>query len=549
MPPETVALHNWQTAHRALDRAVRYMLMLGMANKRHLLSIANHCGSVASKGLAAPLHLRVGTDALLATLEEDLLDPVVVKGVLSLDRHNPLLLPRARKVLELLDVWCEGVADLARQMTDILLAHGLAEKIDCQNPPPLHELFLQLIDHQALDAARDVLDRLDSSGALPRSGDLRPVALKLQGDLHFFTGKFDEARACYDAVSEIIPDIVMERRAQTLLKLGERQSALDALAGIVRQRPWRTNTVLRLHDLLREHDRTLGHISKTSILLYTYNHAPDLEQTLESLAASSAAACDVFVLNNGCTDDTAQVMAKWQGSGAFSSFKAVTLPVNVGAPAARNWLLSMAPVMANPCICYLDDDATLPKDWLGRLYHAQQTYPEAGVCGAKVREFGSPHILQQVDLNLTMPRENDSLLGFSDLQLMTTDVGQFDYMRPATSVTGCCHLFRRDVFKRVGDFDIRFSPTQFDDLDHSLRMVQAGIRSVYTGHLAVDHRQISGGAARKNRLAYHNALGNYQKLQGKYPVPIWQQIVASMGAVLHEDYLRKLVRLALELAV
>ena len=58
--------------------------------------------------------------------------------------------------------------------------------------------------------------------------------------------------------------------------------------------------------------------------------------------------------------------------------------------------------------------------------------------------------------------------GFTLLRpwLHTPDWGAYGLTRPCATVTGCCHLFPTDVLAATGGFDLRFSPTQYDDLDH-----------------------------------------------------------------------------------
>ena len=544
MQPDKFTLRDWPATHRLLDKGVLSSLLLGVTNKMHLVHIANECAAKASRSepLPALLHLRVATDCLLLALEQDMLDPVVIQGVLALDQHSKLLTPERRAILKAQATLLENSGELLATARKVLAAHGLGFGAGGQSPP-LHEIFQQLLNGQALTAAGALLDHLDSTGLLERSGPLRAVAMKLAGDVHLLERDYARAGECYALAREDFPEIVLERGAHALLLLGERARACQAFVDIVRQRPWRTNALLRCFDLLEERDLGSAKIQETSVLLYTFNHDEDLDKTLKSLAASDAASCDVFVLVNGCSDDTGQVVEKWAGSGAFPQFEPVMLPINIGAPAARDWLLSMERVMANPCIAYLDDDIVLPGDWLQRLFLGRELYPDAGVWGAKVREFGTSHTLQQVDLNLYYPPRKDEFIGFSDLQSLSPDAGQFDYMRPAASVTGCCHLFKREVFETVGNFDIRFSPSQYDDFDHSLRIVQAGMYSVYTGHASIEHRRVSGKAAAMNQASYCNVMGNLKKLEGKYDEAARRDIVTRMDATLLEDYLRKLYAL------
>ena len=529
MQHDAFSLRRWRATQALLAPEVRSMAMLGFVNAGHLLVMHAKCLEHADTDnpLAAQLHLRVAMDCLLCALEEDILDPDAPGLALGLDAHMGILPPGVRGLLERL-------RDFASKSTDMA---GTADG----RPLSARDLAVQTV----LQGQYSLL--LDLAKAVQAEQGLEPAARRLKADALFHSGDLERAEALYRSLDKEGLPLAGQRHAQTLLCLGRRDEAAAMLGRIVHAAPWRTNMVLKLHDLLRGLDEYAAQgptdMQRTSVLLYSWNHAPDLDRTLQSLAASTApalAAMDVFVLNNGSTDDTAAVLERWKDSGAFPNFEVVTLPINIGAPAARNWLLHMNAVQHNGCIAFLDDDIVLAPGWLEALFRAREAAPEAGAWGAKVVEMDRPHVIQQADLNLFWPPVNNEFVGFSDLQAGVPDTGQFDYLRPAASVTGCCHLFERKTFEAVGDFDIRFSPSQYDDFDHSMRMIRAGLRSVYTGHVAVGHVRAAGHGASISRAALYNVFGNVKKLEGKHDPEAVQECIRTMDAVLLDDYQAKL---------
>jgi GT2 family glycosyltransferase len=256
------------------------------------------------------------------------------------------------------------------------------------------------------------------------------------------------------------------------------------------------------------------------------------------------------VLDNGSTDATAEVLEKWGNTLGPDRFRGVRLPVNVGAPAARNWLLELDDVRACRYVAFLDDDAHVPADWLGRLAAAAARYPEAGVWGCKVVDAANPAVLQSVDHHLvdpparTSPSSPEALdyqrrFKVSNLQHQDLDFGQFDYCRPCHSVTGCCHLFLRERLEASGPFDIRFSPTQYDDLEHDMRLSAAGRFPVYQGLLRVDHAKRSGRESRSDPKAEAGAMANLYKLQMLYGKDEITAMRARLTDVLAEDVAAK----------
>jgi hypothetical protein len=96
------------------------------------------------------------------------------------------------------------------------------------------------------------------------------------------------------------------------------------------------------------------------------------------------------------------------------------------------------------------------------------------------------------------------------------DFGQFSYLRPAVSVTGCCHLLTRANLDSAGLFDLRFSPSQFDDFERDLRSCTKGLYPLYQGHLRVRHVKRSGVVAGTSPWQQANIVGNLSKLRAAY---------------------------------
>jgi len=290
----------------------------------------------------------------------------------------------------------------------------------------------------------------------------------------------------------------------------------QALRSLLTRWPWCINAVLRLFDLQSGMDgRRLELPGELAIFMYSFNKAKDLATTLESVLTSQLGRFRVFVLDNGSTDTTPDVLSAFRDRFGVERFVATRAPVNVGAPAGRNWLKAMSETQGADFVAYLDDDLTLPADWALRLGAAVTAYPDAGVYGCRVTDAGNAAVLQAAEFHLAPGDPGDPVTA-TDLQLQAPDLGQLAFCRPTVSVTGCCHLFTAASLAAGGDFDIRFSPSQFDDFDRDLRAALAGHPAIYQGHLAVGHKRRSGHDAHRERVAGANAHGNMLKLQAKY---------------------------------
>ena len=313
--------------------------------------------------------------------------------------------------------------------------------------------------------------------------------------------------------------------AMLALRSGDAAAAAAALAPLWRAMPWNVNIACLLGGLLEPPAQAAPQLAAgdTAVLAYTWNKAELVRRTLASLAASDLGACPVTVLDNGSTDATPEVLAQARDTFAPGRFAVVTLPVNIGAPGARNWLLSLPEVAAKRYAAFIDDDVILPADWLAGLRGAAAAHPRAGAVGCRIVDAGPPGALQSADFNILPPDMGEAALPEVRERLFMCnncaglpDSGLFSYTRPCLSVSGCCHLVNLEAVRACGPFDVAFAPTQFDDLERDLRSQLAGFPSLFHGRVSVRHVQNSSLRQAANPAQVAHISGNKIKLEAKF---------------------------------
>jgi len=382
---------------------------------------------------------------------------------------------------------------------------------------------------------------LDLARTVP-AGICAPFARHAEGNALFHLGRFDEALAAYNALTRDMewPGLDL-RRGECLLRGGDRAGALALWRASLAVKPWQTNLLLHCHDVMTGADQPgPAPEGATALLFYSWNKGPSLDRTLASLSESDLGGARIKVLDNGSTDSTPDVVRAWAERFGADRFEGLSTLVNVGAPAARNWLAHLPDVRESDNLIYMDDDVFLPKDWLGYMGAAQRAYPQAAVWGCRVADATRPHILQHSDEFLGAPREEGNVsVGFSCQCLDVLDYGQFSYLRPCTSVTGCLHMFRTAELHEMGLFDLQFSPSQFDDAEHDLMLNLKGRTPVYQGHLRILHERNTGAQWSSHAKPY-GIDGNYYKLNKKYPIPTAREIRTRSYATVLTDLRHKL---------
>ena len=118
-----------------------------------------------------------------------------------------------------------------------------------------------------------------------------------------------------------------------------------------------------------------------SITIPTYNRAPILDEQIAKLKSEFEALSDaereqveIFISNNASTDDTADVIARWQA--AFPELHVFHQPNNIGAVRNISWCLCNA---NGQYAWALSDDDPLVPGALSKVLERLNRYPDIGV--------------------------------------------------------------------------------------------------------------------------------------------------------------------------
>ncbi len=378
--------------------------------------------------------------------------------------------------------------------------------------PPLNEAYLYLLELWRLMERDAFLKQLERFRARPGAAPAGPV---LAGAA-WGVGERDLAME----LLEMSPENYLRHNllAEVSLERGDVDEARAHWRLSLKFEPLQPLLVYKLRDSLRPApDAGLPKDVRIHIVFYTFNKLDMTLDTLESLLASEIGDCPVTLLNNGSTAfSPEELQAGVDRVRQGRPVNLIHLPTNIGAPAARNWLRTLPASRETDYLAYLDDDVLLPNDWLTRYVHDLQEHPEVCCVGPLCMNSGAPPTIQYIWRFFEIARENKIKFTTNCPQFM--DFGQFNLQRPSLSVMGCCHLFdmRRWHALNIPDFDIRFSPSQVDDLEHDMQIWKAGGRVLYDGHVRVVHRQMEGKKKLMSRESRGSVMANHDKMEAKW---------------------------------
>ena len=124
-------------------------------------------------------------------------------------------------------------------------------------------------------------------------------------------------------------------------------------------------------------------MSNFEVVICTYNNAAMLDGVLTSLARQKPARdgrWSCLVVNNNCTDRTAEVVQQHISAGAIPGLRSVRETRQGLTPARLCGVRSTGAQWT----AFVDDDCFLEPDWIVNAMAFAESHPEAGAFGGKV---------------------------------------------------------------------------------------------------------------------------------------------------------------------
>jgi GT2 family glycosyltransferase len=212
---------------------------------------------------------------------------------------------------------------------------------------------------------------------------------------------------------------------------------------------------------------------KVSVVICAYNAASTLEDNLSSLTRLDYPNYEVIVVNDGSTDTTPEIAARYP-------FKQISVP-NAGLSAARNLGLHAA---SGDIVAYTDADTRVDAHWLS---HLVQPFLETDVVGV-----GGPNVVPTDDSWVAQCVAR-SPGGPVHVMLNNTE---------AEHIPGCNMAFRKAALMAIGGFDPTYTKAG-DDVDICWRLQEHGYRLGFApGALVFHHHRGSIKAYWRQQVGY-----------------------------------------------
>jgi GT2 family glycosyltransferase len=240
---------------------------------------------------------------------------------------------------------------------------------------------------------------------------------------------------------------------------------------------------------------------KVAIVILNYNGKNWLEQFLPGVLKYKPSFADVYVADNGSTDDSISFVKD-----KFPEVKLIALEKNYGYAGGYNQALSK---IESRYYALLNSDVEIKEDWLSPLVELLDSQAEVAAVQPKIKDFKQPEYFEYAG----------ACGGFIDmfgypfcrgrvLDTVEKDLGQYDTVVPVFWVSGAAMLIRSSVFHEAGGFDATFF-AHMEEIDLCFRMHRLGYKLMVYPNVAVYH--VGGGTLsystpEKVKLNFRNSL-------------------------------------------
>jgi PEP-CTERM/exosortase A-associated glycosyltransferase len=230
-----------------------------------------------------------------------------------------------------------------------------------------------------------------------------------------------------------------------------------------------------------------------SFVILTWNSAAYIQQCCDSIISSLKPlnlCYEVFIIDNGSTDRTAELLREYQTSYP-NVFKPIFLIDNKGTTLSRNIGLKQA---TGRMVCVMDSDVVLSDNLFPRLIETLESDSSIGMVVPKIN-YPSGTWQKSYD---QFPTIAHKLKRFFKLRSMEAkegrqQLGQVE-ARPVDYAISAFWLFKREILAETGYLDERifYSP---EDVDFCLRVWNAGYKIIYVPAVNIIHhtQEISRG--------------------------------------------------------
>lgn len=237
---------------------------------------------------------------------------------------------------------------------------------------------------------------------------------------------------------------------------------------------------------------------KTSIIILTYNNLNYNRICLDSIRKyTSAQTYEIIVVDNNSTDGTREWLKEQ------TDIKLILNDENVGFPKGCN--LGIEASEKDNDLLFLNNDTKVTPRWLDNLKICLYSDDKIGATSSITNNCSNYQVIN-VPYN-----DVEHMIEFADSNNITTP----EKWEQKARLVAFCMLIKRDVINKIGIFDERFTPGNFEDDDLCMRITEAGYKLMVCNDSFIHH--FGSTSFKKDYAKFNSVLKiNAQRFEEKW---------------------------------
>lgn len=273
---------------------------------------------------------------------------------------------------------------------------------------------------------------------------------------------------------------------------------------------------------------------KISIIILNWNSFDVTLDCLESLRKMEYRNFEVVFVDNGSADGSADKLEQ-----SAPEAKVIRNPVNLGFTGGNNAGMQDALTRDPDYLLLLNNDTIVAPDFLSQLVRAAESDPKIGILNPKIYYFEPSNRIWQAG-GVHKPWWSSA----KQVGCKKVDNGDYDEAREVSFVTGCALLIKSAIVRQVGLLDDQYF-LGWEDLDWTVRVMQAGFKAYYVPQSKIWHRESfdtkkNGGKKLRDYYGIRNSVLFARKhMPARWYWPLYWMSMARRMAYMTGGYLLK----------
>ena len=237
---------------------------------------------------------------------------------------------------------------------------------------------------------------------------------------------------------------------------------------------------------------------KTSIIIITYNNLDYNRICLESIRKYTPSdTYEVIIVDNNSSDGTREWLKEQ------TDIKLILNGENLGFPKGCNLGIDIS--KKDNDILVLNNDTKVTPRWLDNLKICLYSDEKIGAAASITNNCSN---YQAINVPYT---DIENMIDFAD----KNNISNSEKWEEKSRLVAFCMLIKREVINKIGTFDERFTPGNFEDDDLCMRIIEAGYKLMLCNDSFIHH--FGSTSFKENYTKFSNILKtNAHKFEAKW---------------------------------